>query len=93
MIQTLTLQQAAERLHVRPKTIHEFVAKKRLRFVGNELLDADEVEKLALFGRLRRWSDVLGARDQEASGTRARVIDALAQLWIDDPDHRFDDWA
>lgn len=48
MTQTLTLQQAAERLHVRPKTIHEFVAKKRLRFVGNELLDANEVEKLAL---------------------------------------------
>lgn len=48
MTQTLTLQQAAQRLNVRPKTIHEFVAKKRLSFVGDELLDADEVEKLAL---------------------------------------------
>lgn len=48
MSQTLSLQQAAQRLKVRPKTIHEFVAKKRLRFVGEELLDANEVEKLAL---------------------------------------------
>ncbi|HWV14354.1 MAG TPA: hypothetical protein VN030_02900 [Cellvibrio sp.] len=48
MSKTLSLQQAAERLKVRPKTIHEFVAKKRLRFIGKELLDADEVEKLAL---------------------------------------------
>lgn len=48
MSQTLTLQQAAQRLKVRPKTIHEFVAKKRLHFIGEELLDADEVEKLAL---------------------------------------------
>ena len=48
MSQTLSLQQAAQRLNVRPKTIHEFVAKKRLNFVGEELLDANEVEKLAL---------------------------------------------
>ena len=48
MSQTLTLQQAAERLKVRPKTVQEFVAKKRLNFVGEELLDAAEVEKLAL---------------------------------------------
>lgn len=48
MSQTLTLQQAAERLKVRPKTIREFVAKKRLSFVGEGLLDTSEVEKLAL---------------------------------------------
>lgn len=48
MSKTLSLQQAAQRLKVRPKTIHEFVAKKRLHFVDGELLDLDEVEKLAL---------------------------------------------
>lgn len=54
MSQTITLQQAAERLKVRPKTIHEFVAKKRLSFVGEELLNADDVEKLAqLMEKLR----------------------------------------
>lgn len=48
MIKTLSIQQAAERLSVRPQTVRDFVAKKRLRFVSAELLDADEVEKLAL---------------------------------------------
>lgn len=54
MSQTLTLPQAAQRLKVRPKTIYEFVAKKRLSFVGEDLLDANEVEKLAtLMDKLR----------------------------------------
>ena len=45
---TLSLLQAAKRLNVRPQTIHDFVAKKRLHLVGVELLDVEEVEKLAL---------------------------------------------
>jgi hypothetical protein len=45
---TLSLQQAAHRLNVRPQTIHDFVAKRRLHYVDNELFDAAEVEKLAL---------------------------------------------
>ncbi len=54
MTSTMSLQQAAQRLRVRPQTIHEFVAKERLHFVGYELLDADEVEKLGhLMDKLR----------------------------------------
>ncbi|MES2672991.1 MAG: hypothetical protein V4660_02065 [Pseudomonadota bacterium] len=45
---TLSLQQTAERLNVRPKTVKEFVAKQRLHYVDGELFDAAEVEKLAL---------------------------------------------
>ncbi|MES2822065.1 MAG: hypothetical protein V4732_00585 [Pseudomonadota bacterium] len=45
---TLSLQQAAQRLNVRPQTVKDFVAKQRLHFVEGDLLDAAEVEKLAL---------------------------------------------
>ncbi len=48
MKRTLSLQQAAQRLNVRPQTLYGFVAKKRLHYVGVELFDAQEVEKLAL---------------------------------------------
>jgi hypothetical protein len=45
---TLSLEEAAQRLNLRPQTIQNFVAKKRLHFVGVNRLDAHEVEKLAL---------------------------------------------
>lgn len=52
--QLLSINQAAERLRVRPDYVRELVDKKRLRFIQGEQLDAVQVEQLAhLLEKLR----------------------------------------